>query len=249
MSIDDHPIDALRHHIELEDSSRSMITKAVIELAASMNLPWPLGAAVNKLREHIAADEKRRIEAMLDPCATEVLKMSGEIDRIRRELSEQESSDRSEVMKDLLFDAARKASMTRSLERVQRIGIILSKGVTERRAAAADEVEEMMRVAMELSDSDVEYLRELVRIEGSQVKSQGRIERYTAHTLWEQGFWNARPDGTLDSIFSKLESYGLVSRIPPSNNLNIMADFQNRYVLQHKGLRFVEFATAKLPLA
>jgi hypothetical protein len=39
-------------------------------------------------------------------------------------------------------------------------------------------------------------------------------------------------------VFSKLESYGLVARIPPPNNLNISADFQNRYVLLKKGARF-----------
>lgn len=46
----------------------------------------------------------------------------------------------------------------------------------------------------------------------------------------------------LDSVFSKLESYGLVARIPPPNNLNITADFQNRYARLSKGLRFVELA-------
>jgi hypothetical protein len=56
---------------------------------------------------------------------------------------------------------------------------------------------------------------------------------------WEQGFWGTRIIPEIDSVFSKLESYGLVARIPPPNNLNIMADYQNRYVLLKKGVRFV----------
>lgn len=50
--------------------------------------------------------------------------------------------------------------------------------------------------------------------------------------------------GDLDSTFSKLESYGLVSRLAPPNNQNIMADFQNRYVLLQKGLRFSDSITS-----
>lgn len=55
---------------------------------------------------------------------------------------------------------------------------------------------------------------------------------------WERGPWGNKIDPEIDSIFSKLESYGLVARIPPPNNLNISADFQNRYVLLKKGERF-----------
>jgi hypothetical protein len=98
----------------------------------------------------------------------------------------------------------------------------------------------MMRVAMELSDRDIELLRELVRIEGEAVRTKGRLERYDAYTRWEQGQWGTRLDPELDSVFSKLESYGLVSRLAPPNNLNLMADFQNRYVLLGKGARFAQ---------
>ena len=103
--------------------------------------------------------------------------------------------------------------------------------------------EELMRIAMELSDRDVYYLGELVKLEGDNVRTSGRLERYNAHTRWERGPWGTRPDGELDSIFSKLESYGLVSRLAPPNNQNIMADFQNRYVLLQKGLRFIDSIT------
>jgi hypothetical protein len=115
----------------------------------------------------------------------------------------------------------------------------LANAVTESKQTDADEVEEMMLLAMELSDRDIQLLRELVKVEGPTVEAQGRLQRYDAYTRWEQGSWGTRVDPELDSVFSKLESYGLVSRIPPPNNLNIMADFQNRYVLLRKGLRFV----------
>jgi hypothetical protein len=141
---------------------------------------------------------------------------------------------------DLLVDAARKAEATRSRERVERLGLILAKAAVAPRITDPDDFEEMMRVAMDLSDKDITPLQALVRVEGDLLRSQEYIPRYTAHTLWENGPWGDRVDSELDSIFSKLESYGLVSRIAPPNNLNIMADIPNRYVLLKKGLRFVE---------
>jgi len=91
---------------------------------------------------------------------------------------------------------------------------------------------------MELSDRDIEFLKELIKIEGAMLQAQDHITRQTAHTKWEHGWWGARIDPEIDSVFSKLESFGLVARLAPPNNLNITADFQNRYVLLKKGLRF-----------
>ena len=81
-------------------------------------------------------------------------------------------------------------------------------------------------------------MQQLLRIEGPALQLQDHIARYDAHTRWEQGYWGTRIIPEIDSVFSKLESYGLVSRIPPPKNLNIMADFQNRYVLLKKWVRF-----------
>ena len=170
---------------------------------------------------------------------TEVRKHEGEIRQLRDTKTAEETQAREEVSRELLLDAARKAESTRAKERVKRIGFILANAVVESQATDADEVEEMMRVAMELSDRDIEFLRELMRIEGSMLQTQDHISRYDAHLRWEQGFWGTRIIPEIDSVFSKLESYGLVARIPPPNNLNIMADYQNRYVLLKKGVRFV----------
>ena len=45
--------------------------------------------------------------------------------------------------------------------------------------------------------------------------------------------------------FSKLESYGLVSSIPPPN-LNLMAEYQNRYGLLRKGSPLSHFAAPRM---
>ena len=240
MPADDHPFDALEHQFDLEDASVSHVNKAILSVASSLPLLWPIDKAVLKIREHLGSDSLDRIRIMLETCMNEIRRQDDEINRLRECMSADEAERRVETSKELLLDAARKAEATRSKERVQRIGIILAHTAVEPKPIDADEIEEMMRVAMELSDRDTEFLCELVRIEGVTVAAQGRMTRNSAHTMWERGFWGTRVDPEIDSIFSKLESYGLVARIPPPNNLNIGADFQNRYVLLKKGLRFVD---------
>ena len=102
-----------------------------------------------------------------------------------------------------------------------------------------------MRIAMSISDGDILHLQELVRVEGQMIERLGRVERYTAYKAWEQCSWGTRIEGELDSVFSKLVSYGLTAQIPPPNNMNIGADFQNRYVLLSKGLRFTNLIRRK----
>jgi len=179
---------------------------------------------------------------MLETCVTELRSQDEAIRALRETLANDELARREEASRQLLLDAARKAEATRDKERVKRIGLILAHTIVQDKTINSDEAEEMMRVAMEISDRDAEFLRELVRIEGPIVAAQGRVDRYSAHTDWERGSWGTLPDPEIDSVFSKLESYGLVARIPPPNSLNILADFQNRYVLLRKGLRFVDFA-------
>ena len=53
------------------------------------------------------------------------------------------------------------------------------------------------------------------------------MERYTAYNEWERGPWGERVDPKIDSVFHKLESYGLVSSIAPNNTLNVSARYPN----------------------
>jgi hypothetical protein len=207
-----------------------------------MPLKWPFDRVAKMLSGYLAEDSVARIRLMLDTCMNEVRKHEDEIrnlhDAATREESKEQSRAREESLRDLVLDAAHKAESTRAAERVKRIGLILANAVVESKATEADEVEEMMRVAIELNDHDVGFLRELVRIEGSMLQTKDHIPRYDAHMIWEQGRWGGRIDPEIDSVFSKLESYGLVARLAQPNNLNIVADFQNRYVLLKKGLPF-----------
>jgi hypothetical protein len=235
----DNPFDALKQQFQMEDLSASPVSGMLLRIASALPLPPPFDKIVERLKEHLAVDSFERVRLMLETCVEQTCKNTKAIEDLRQSMTTEESETLVETLRDLVLDAARKAENTRDMQRVKRIGLILANGVAEPKATDADEVEEMMRVATELSDQDVKHLRELVRVDGPMLEAHGHISRYDAHSRWEQGFWGTRIEPEIDSVFSKLESYGLVSRLVPPNNLNILADFQNRYMLLPKGLRFV----------
>jgi hypothetical protein len=197
------------------------------------------------LAGHLSKQSEERRRLLLETVADETVKYGAELDRLKKSVDEHSERTKPEAMAELLMDATRKAQNTRAKDRVQRIALILFNALAEPREADADEVEEMMRVAMEVSDRDMVFLRELVRIEGNQLAARDHIPRYDAHSAWINGFWGDRVVPEVNSVFQKLESYGLVTRIAPPNNQNIMADIPNRYVLLPKGLRFVNLIKSR----
>lgn len=244
MAADEFAPDALKRHLEIEDAFVSPLAKVVLDIASSLPLVWPLNKAVEKVRSHLNADPAGRIALMLETVVNQLRAHDSDIQKFRREVSAEAAEARTNTLKELILDGARKAEATRAHERIRRLGLILANTAIDAPPTDADEVEEMMRIAMNLSDFEITYLRELVRISGRQLESQERIPRPSAHLTWEQGNWAVLgPDA--ESVFSKLEGYGLVSRIAPPNNLNIGADFPNRYVLLKKGLRFTELIRQK----
>lgn len=244
MPMDDNPIEALRKQFELEDSSKSPVSrglaKAAIELIKLARMPAALEAIIEKMSVIIVDDGNERTKIMLQTVADEVIKHDRDIRQIRETQTAEQNKARREQEAGLIVDGARRASVTRSIERVRRIGIILAHSIAEPKMPNGDEIEEMMRIATELTDVDVQYLRDLVTIEGKFLKGRAHIERYTAYLEWERGPWRSNVNPEIDSVFHKLESYGLVSALAPNNTFNVTADIQTRYVLLPKGLRFAE---------
>jgi hypothetical protein len=244
MAIDDNPIEALRKQFELEDTSKSPVSEIVVKVTAKLAkllpLPNQLQVIVQAVDDKIRTESVERIAIMLKTVADEVVKHAQEINQIRESLPEEQRKARVEQEARLVVDGARRSSVTRSIARVQRIGIILAQVISTPTPPDEDEIEEMMRITTELTDVDVAYLRALVSLQSQFLRGGSHVQRYTAYQSWESGPWGEKVDPTIDSVFHKLESYGLVSAIAPNNTFNIMADIQTRFALLPKGLRFAE---------
>jgi hypothetical protein len=244
MAIDDNPIEVLRKQFELEDISKSPVSEVVVkitaELAKLLPLPLALQSVLQKVNDRIRTDGVERIAIMLTTVADVVLKHDRDISQLRESRTAEQRKARDEQEARLVVDGARRASTTRSITRVERIGIILARAISAPAPPDEDEIEEMMRIATELTDIDVIYLRDLVGLQARYLEGRSHVERYSAYQSWAHGPWGDKVDPTLDSVFHKLESYGLVSAIAPNNTFNVMADIQTRFALLPKGKRFAE---------
>ncbi len=199
---------------------------------------------VQRIIGYLKTDRLEKIELTINVIRDELRRHENRL----REIATTNKEERERKFQEwlpLVKDGVEKAQRTRANERIVRIGKILAKSLVAINSPEPDDVEEMMRIAMELSDREVELLAEIVRLQGGMLDSSGRVPRYQAWQSWETGSWGVTPSGELESVFSKLESFGLVSRIAPPNNLNILADIASRYSLLRKGAEFVGFVTQK----
>jgi hypothetical protein len=234
MAIDD-PISAVEKHLELEAQASDPVFARLAAFAEMLNLPWPAGPVAQKVLGMLAADRMQKVELMLEAVKDELGRQHSKLEVLSQD------SDRIKEWWALVQDGLKRAEQTRARSRVTRIGRILAKSLTAVPKPPADDVEEMMRTATELSDCEVELLYELVRIEGSLVNTNGRITSYDAIQRWPQGVWGDTHDSARESAFAKMESLGLVSRLNQPNNQNVFADAPNRYALLRKGLDFIRF--------
>jgi hypothetical protein len=119
-------------------------------------IPGPLDSVFHKVAEIISDEGTERIRIMLETVAEEVIEHEREIREIRDRQTIERNKVRNEQEAGLVVDGARRASTTRSTERVRRIGIILAKTISDPRPPKADEIEEMMRIAVELAKSTLD---------------------------------------------------------------------------------------------
>ncbi len=243
MRIDD-PLDALDKQFENEERSTDPVLKRLVDLASVLPLPWQVDKIIQRIIGYLNADRLEKIELTINVIRDELRRHEGRL----REIATANKEDAERKFQEwlpLVKDGVERAQRTRANERIVRIGKILAKSLVAIDSPKPDDVEEMMRIAMELSDREVELLAEIVRVQGGMLDAGGRVPRYQAWQSWEAGSWGAVPDGRVESVFSKLESFGLVSRVVPPNNLNILADIASRYSLLRKGVEFVNFVSQK----
>jgi hypothetical protein len=236
MPIDD-PLAAIEQLNESDLRTSSPVTQCVAGLVSYLPLPSLTDKVVDYFVGRLEGSRDEKIQLTIDVITTELQYLQNRL----RELGEK--SDEKSVVSwlELVMDGLRKAEQTRAKERVKRIGRILANSIAAVPSPSDDDVEEMMRVAMLLSDSEVKALSALVNLQGHMLTDRGKVNRSQGWRSWPQGGWPEIADGDFESTFSKLESLGLVLRIAPPNNVNINADFQNRYGILRKGRDFITF--------
>jgi hypothetical protein len=261
MAIDD-PLDASDERIKAEVRTDSPLRRFIPRLAdLSQAIPVPSFlkdyADLGKSALQVAAGwinqvEQDRQKYLIDSLKDELRRVRGQLEDHLR--SDKEAQDFSEnEFLPLVLDGLQKAEQTRSRKRIAHIAAILAHSLQVGRVGTGDIVEEMMRIAMLLSDEDVVVLREIFEAQKPHFNPrQGRTDFEHANDFWrsldptnrsisdpKSETIRALSPGNLDSVCVKLQSLGLLAQVP-RNNMKL-APGVTPYALLAKGVQFVEY--------
>jgi hypothetical protein len=221
---------------EQRDQSPAMRS---LELIADF-LPAPLGPAIRMFTRL----NTKRIENLeyLHACMRDDLRDLGQ--SVDEQAAKHENFYRDEIPS-ILIDGFQRAETLRMRSKIKRIGNILVHALVTGPDSAPQTTEEMLRVAANLDDLDVEILRQIVEVQKPHmVAGRDALGMNVVNPLWKEN----RPkvgglsDGDLTSTCHKLESFGLITRIDKRSDKFGPDEPAPPFGLLRKGIRFAEFA-------
>jgi hypothetical protein len=151
----------------------------------------------------------------------------------------------------LVLDGFRRAEQTRAKDRIKRIATILANAAVTDPIPEADEVEEMMRIAMELSDRDILPLRELLAHYPLTLIEpiRSRLIRGQGIRAWDEVPWDKLgfSEHEIESTCAKLQSFGLLAVVdrPAHMDTSTFSVPVHANELLQKGRRFVQFVSQR----
>lgn len=234
MSIDD-PVEAAEGILAAEERERSPIRGPLSRMAEF--LP---GRVAKALATCLKDNLEQKHGYMLQVIKQEMAHLRTRVDTLIAG-SEEHRRFAEEEWPPLALDAFRKAEQTRSKDRIGRIGAILSHSLVKSPPMPADDVEDMMRVAMELSDREVLLLAEIDRLQGPAVTGDGRSTQLSKTTWAEARLQELGM--TVEDVFSigpKLQGFGLIRETEEFRRSVSVKPWP--YALLPKGRRFLELA-------
>jgi hypothetical protein len=154
----DDELSAIKFLNDSEERGRSPVAKFAKDAVAAVSAILPgtgitLGAIVNRLDRREASNREELLSAMLE----RVREHSSVLVRVAAQ-SEDHARFFKEEFPGLVVEAVRRSETVRSKERIRRFAAILTHSLEVGHKDGADYVEEMLRIATELSDRDVKVL-------------------------------------------------------------------------------------------
>jgi hypothetical protein len=241
VAIDD-PLRSLDAQIENEERASSSIQKYVNEIVVLF--PGLFGKV---LSWSVQQDRRAKQQLMIDVMKSEMRRHAVQIEELFSR-SEAQRQFVQEEWRPLIVDGLKRAEDTRARDRVRIIGLILSNVLPYDQPPSADYVEEMMRVATALDETDTEVLRQIVDKQAPLPPPSGALDENGANEAW----LDCRPkvvglsDAMLTSVCSKLESLGLVRAVKPRDTRYSLKTVGTPFTLLQKGKDFSTFATRSI---
>jgi hypothetical protein len=165
-----------------------------------------LGVRAEQNRRELAqvvAEEVKRHSA-------EMIRLWGSCEEYRRFMKD--------VMPGLILDALRRAEQLRAKERIRRLGLIVMHAARVGPQEGADQVEEMMRIAADMTDEDVLVLKRISETYDRYLQ----LPAHAGHILTMPGIDGVERNAIV-SICGKLQSLGLIAT--PERHAAVMGEF------------------------
>jgi len=205
MAIDDPPLKVAQDIIAAEKRHTGPKLAAKLVGALANFLP---GGVSDLVKSALNQDESERLVYLFEILQREFLRTC---DRVQLLASNDEEYRRymHEEYPSLLLDGFRKAGRTRAKSRIARIAAILTNSIQNAKLQSADEIEEFLRIATELSDQDVVVLSQVRKLQGNVITGDGQrlsTKSWQDTDLKELGIGVAE----VFSSAPKLENFGLI---------------------------------------
>jgi len=234
MSVDDE-LSAIKSLNDSEERNRSPVANYAKDAIAAIGVVVPpLGAALGVIANALDRREASNREELVSALLKKVREHSGILARLTAQ-SEEHARFSKEEFPGLVVEGLRRAESVRSIKRIQRFAAVLASSLQVGPRDGADFVEEMLRIANELSDVDVKVLS----LASEAFSKQREMGTQEADTVLAARAWTTMTTGItgdeLASVGEKLQSFGLVTRIQGHTG-----DF-NSYRPLERGWRFIEY--------
>jgi hypothetical protein len=230
----DEPIKAAEALIASDARQRSVVSELIAEIAAALESPFSaIATFLNKRR----AENLDLLVTVLRDNLQRLIERVGQ-------LSEQQQRFLRTDFAELVADGLRKAENIRAKNRIVRIAMILGTVAETGPSMLLDNAEELMRIAVNLSDLDVAVLREIYHAQSEHLKNSqtGRVNRESANEAWRDfpPKIDGVSEGDIQSCCATLLSFGLVARV--ERNEFKLGPNEIPYALLKRGAVFVEFS-------
>jgi hypothetical protein len=202
-------------------------------------LPKPVGPAI-RLFTRLNAKRIENLE-YLHGCMRDDLRDVAQ--EVEDQAAKHEAFYRDEIPP-LLVDGFHRAETLRLKSKIERIGNILIHALVHGPGCAPETTEEMLRVAANLDDLDVEILRQIVEVQAPMLGPHDALGMNVVNPLWKERrpTFASLSGGDLTSICHKLESFGLITRVDKRSDKFGPDEPAPPFGILRKGMRFAEFA-------
>jgi hypothetical protein len=207
----DYEIEAARTQIEFDKGSPA--PKAIISVLEGL-----AAVGVTPLKP-AAFFMKKVFEQREDNTAYLLDATISKLQRIEKQLKDFSDDHRrfiEEQFPRLLFEAVSKAERTGSKERIDRLSLIVVHTIAQGPSTDIEEVDEMLRVTVDLSGEDIDVLATIYSVQGDDLRRTRFLpEQNLANSTWRdlQSKYPLFKSSKIHSICAKLQSLGMVAQV------------------------------------